>query len=117
MSDVVHVPFKRGGSVLAAAMSGKCDVSFHTPLAPAGQIIAGWLHAPAVTSRNGLALLPHVAIVAESIVPNYEFLRWVSDARPALTPLAIVKVFNERIVKAVRTPASADASRASVLKL
>jgi tripartite-type tricarboxylate transporter receptor subunit TctC len=103
-SDVVHVPYKGGGPAIAAVMSGECDVSFQTVLAAAGQIAAGRLRALAVTGRDRVALLPDVPTVAESGVPNYEFQSWVGILAPASTPPAIVKVLNEHIVKAARTP-------------
>lgn len=103
-SDIVHVPYKGGGPALTAVMSGECDVSFQTPLAAAGQIAAGRLRALAVTGRVRLALLPDVATVAESGVPNYEFQSWVGILAPASTPPAVVKVLNDHIVKAARTP-------------
>jgi len=103
-SDLVHVPYKGGGPALTAVMSGECDVSFQTPLAAAGQIAAGRLRALAVTGKARLALLPDVATVAESGVPNYEFQSWVGILAPASTPPAVVKVLNDHIVKAARTP-------------
>ena len=103
-SDIVHVPYKGGGPAIAALMSGECDVSFQTVLASAGQVAAGRLRALAVTGRNRLVLLPDVATVAESGVPNYEFQSWVGILAPVATPPAIVKVLNEHIVKAARAP-------------
>lgn len=102
-SDMVHVPYKGGGPAIAALISGECDVSFQTVLASAGQVAAGRLRALAVTGRNRLALLPEVATVAESGVPNYEFQSWVGILAPSATSPAIVKVLNEHIVKAART--------------
>lgn len=103
-ADVVHVPYKGGGPALTAVISGECDVSFLTALAAASQISGGRLRALAVTGRARLALLPDVPTVAESGVPNYEFQSWVGILAPASTPPAIVKVLNEHIVRAARTP-------------
>ena len=102
--DVVHVPYKGGGPALTAVISGECDVSFLTALAAASQISGGRLRALAVTGRARLALLPDVPTVAESGVPNYEFQSWVGILAPASTPPAVVKVLNDHIVKAARTP-------------
>ncbi len=103
-SDIVHVPYKGGGPALAAVIAGECDVSFQTPLAAAGQIAAHRLRALAVTSRKRLALVPDLATVAESGVPEYEFQSWVGILAPAATPPAIIKVLNEHIVRAARAP-------------
>ncbi len=103
-SDMAHVPYKGGGPAIAALLSGECDVSFQTVLASAGQVAAGRLRALAVTGKNRLSLLPDVPTVAESGVPNYEFQSWVGILAPTTTPPAIVKVLNEHIVKAARTP-------------
>lgn len=103
-SDLVHVPYKGGGPALTAVISGECDVSFLTALAAASQISGGRLRALAVTGRTRLALLPDIPTVAESGVPNYEFQSWVGILAPASTPPAVVKVLNEHIVRAARTP-------------
>jgi tripartite-type tricarboxylate transporter receptor subunit TctC len=102
-TNLVHVPYKGGGPALAAVIAGECDVTFQTPLAAAGQIKAGRLHALAVTSNRRLAMLPDVPTTAEAGVPKYEFQSWVGILAPAATPPAIVRQLNEHIVRAART--------------
>ena len=102
-TNLVHVPYKGGGPALAAVIAGECDVTFQTPLAAAGQIKAGRLHALAVTSNRRLAMLPDVPTTAEVGVPKYEFQSWVGILAPAATPPAIVRQLNEHIVRAART--------------
>ena len=97
------MPYKGGGPALAAVIAGECDVTFQTPLAAAGQIKAGRLHALAVTSNRRLAMLPDVPTTAEAGVPKYEFQSWVGILAPAATPPAIVRQLNEHIVRAART--------------
>lgn len=96
------------GPALAAVVAGECEVSFQTPLAATGQIVAGRLRAVAVTSMKRLPILPEVPTVAESGLPRYEFQSWVGVLAPAATPAAVVKILNEHAVRAARAPDVAE---------
>jgi len=107
-TNIVHVPYKGGGPALAAVMAGEIDITFQTPLAAAGQIKAGRLRALAVTAHKRLEMLPEVPTTGESGMPKYEFQSWVGLLAPAATPPAVLRLLNEHIVKAARTPDVAE---------
>ena len=107
-TNIVHVPYKGGGPALAAVMAGEIDITFQTPLAAASQIKAGRLRALAVTAHKRLAMLPEVPTTGESGMPKYEFQSWVGLLAPAATPPAVLRLLNEHIVKAARTPDVAE---------
>lgn len=106
--DLVHVAYKGGGPASVALMSGECDVSLHTLLSSSGHIASGRLRAIGTTGKTRFAALPHVPTIAESGVPQYEFNAWVGVLAPAATPLPLVKLLNEHVVKAVRSPPVAE---------
>ncbi len=106
--DLLHVAYKGGGPASVALMSGECDVSLHTLLSSAAHIASGRLRAIAVTGKTRFTALPEVTTIAESGVPNYEFNAWVGVLAPAATPQAIIKLLNEHVVKAARSPVVAD---------
>ena len=83
-------------------------MGFQTLLASIGQIKSGRLRALAVTSRKRQPLLIEVPTVAESGAPNYVLEIWVGLVAPASTPPPIVRLLNEHIVKAARSPEVAE---------
>ena len=105
---MVDIQYKGAGPAIAALMAGECQMGFQTLLASIGQIKSGRLRALAVTSRKRQPLLIEVPTVAESGAPNYVLEIWVGLVAPASTPPQIVRLLNEHIVKAARSPEVAE---------
>jgi tripartite-type tricarboxylate transporter receptor subunit TctC len=99
-----HVPYKGGGPALIALMSGEVDMSALALVAAAGYVNSTRMRVLAVTSTKRLAMLPNVPTVAESGVPQHEFNSWVGVVAPVSTPAPIVKILNEHMVRAARSP-------------
>jgi tripartite-type tricarboxylate transporter receptor subunit TctC len=103
--DLIHVPYKGGGPVLTALLSGEVqlyagNIRSMMPLARAGK-----LKALAVTSLARSPAAPEVPTVAESGVPGYTVTAWWGMLVPARTPLAIVTALQEETARLLRAPA------------
>jgi tripartite-type tricarboxylate transporter receptor subunit TctC len=107
-ANLVHVPYKGGGPAMASTIGGETEVTFQTPLAAVGHIQSGRLRALAVTSGKRLAMLPELATTAEAGMPRFDFQTWVGLLAPASTPAPIIKLLNEHVVKAARSPDVAE---------
>jgi tripartite-type tricarboxylate transporter receptor subunit TctC len=99
-----HVPYKGGGPALIALMSGEVDMAALAVVAAVGYVNSNRMRVLAVTSAKRMAILPNIPTVAESGVPQHEFNSWVGVVAPAATPAPIVKILNEHIVRAARSP-------------
>jgi tripartite-type tricarboxylate transporter receptor subunit TctC len=99
-----HVPYKGGGPALIALMSGEVDMSALAVVAAVGYVNSGRMRVLAVTSTKRMAMLPNIPTVAESGVAQYQFESWVGVVAPAATPAPVIKVLNEHIVRAARSP-------------
>lgn len=99
-----HVPYKGGGPALIALMSGEVDMSALAVVAAAGYVNSSRMRVLAVTSAKRMAILPHVPTVAESGVPQHEFNSWVGVVAPVATPVPVIKILNEHMVRAARAP-------------
>lgn len=102
--DIVHVPYKGGGSVLTALLSGEVQ------LTPSGVLVlmplarAGRIKLLATTSAKRISVAPEVPTVAESGVPGFAVSGWWGVLAPAATPRAVVQRLNEVIVRALQQP-------------
>jgi tripartite-type tricarboxylate transporter receptor subunit TctC len=106
--NLLHVAYKGGGPALVALMAGECDASMYTLLSASAHLASGRLRAIGVTGKTRFNALPDVPTLAESGVPGYEFNAWVGVLAPAATPPAIIRLLNEHVVKAARSPVAAE---------
>lgn len=107
-TDIVHVPYKGGGPALAAILGGEADLSFLGVVPVVPYVKAGKMRALGITSTRRSPILPALPTIAESGVPGYEFASWYGVLAPAGTPAAVVKILNDYIVKAMRSPDLAE---------
>ena len=103
-----HVPYKGGGPALIALMSGEVDMASLAVVAAAGYVNSNRMRILAVTSTKRMAQFPNIPTVAESGVPQHEFNSWVGVVAPVSTPSPVIKVLNEHIVRAARSPEIVD---------
>jgi tripartite-type tricarboxylate transporter receptor subunit TctC len=99
-----HVPYKGGGPSVAATISG--EVHFAIPAFPTAvsHVKAGRLRMIAVTGTERNPIMPDVPTVAESGVPDYEFVIWFGVFAPAGTPPAVIARLNKAIVNSLALP-------------
>lgn len=102
--DLVHVPYRGGGPALIGTLAGETDLLVAFPLAALPHIRNGKLRALAVTGKQRNPALPDVPTVAESGVPNYEFVSWMGLVAPKETPPEIIDRIAELTQQALSVP-------------
>ena len=105
---LVHVPYKSGGAMATAILSGEAQLSF-IAIAPAlPHVKAGRLRVLAITAAKRSPAIPDVATFAEAGVPGIEVDNWNGILTPAGTAKSVVNRLHAEIVEAVRAPEVAD---------
>jgi tripartite-type tricarboxylate transporter receptor subunit TctC len=105
---LVHVPYKSGGAMATAILSGEAQLSF-IAIAPAlPHVKAGRLRVLAITAAKRSPAVPDAATFAEAGVPGIEVDNWNGILTPAGTAKSVVNRLHAEIVKAVRAPEVAD---------
>jgi tripartite-type tricarboxylate transporter receptor subunit TctC len=104
-TNMVHVPYKGGGAVLSALMSGEIQWMFGNPSTVLAQIKAGRLRALAYNSPTRATFLPDVPTMMEAGVPGTEMdASWNGLFAPAKTPADIVARLESEVRKALAVP-------------
>jgi tripartite-type tricarboxylate transporter receptor subunit TctC len=103
-TKMVHVPYKGGGPVSIALLSGEVSILFAEPATIVQHIKSGKVRALAVTTPKHSLALPELLTVAESGVPGYDVTSWNGMLIPAGTPPDIVKRYNAEFNKAISAP-------------
>lgn len=98
-----HVPYRGGGPLLIALMSGEVATTINTIGSAFPHLKSGRLKPLGVTSAKRVDQFPDIPTIAES-VPGFEFTAWVGSFVPAGTPKAIVDKLNAELKKAVNDP-------------
>lgn len=101
--NMTHVPFKGGGEVVPAIMSGSIHGSFVTAMEATPLVAAGKLRFLAVGSPKRIPGLPQVPAVAEEL-PGFDAVIWFAAFAPKGTPDAIANKLRDAIVRAVESP-------------
>jgi tripartite-type tricarboxylate transporter receptor subunit TctC len=100
----MHVPYKGGGPMIAATMSGEVDYIVTTMPIVLGQVKEGGkLKALAVTSTKRVPQLPDLPTVAEHL-PGFEASSWVGLMAPAGLPKDVRLKIQTAMKKALDTP-------------
>ncbi len=103
-TKMVHVPYKGGGPVSIALLSGEVSILFAEPATIVQHIKAGKVRALAVTTPKHSLAMPELPTVAESGVPGYDVTSWNGMLIPAATPPDIVRRYNAEFNKAISAP-------------
>jgi tripartite-type tricarboxylate transporter receptor subunit TctC len=101
--DIVHVPYRGGGSALSDLLAGQVQVFFPPMVVPIEQVRAGKLRALAVTTATRSEALPDVPTVGEFVV-GYEASVWFGLGVPKGTPAEIIDKLNREINAALADP-------------
>jgi tripartite-type tricarboxylate transporter receptor subunit TctC len=105
--DILHVPYKGGGTAMPDLLSGQVSMMIETATSALSAIRSGKARALAVTTAQRWPLLPEVPTMIEAGVPGFEITSWTGLFVPAATPAAIVGRLNSELVKAAHDPAYA----------
>jgi tripartite-type tricarboxylate transporter receptor subunit TctC len=105
-TQLTHVPYKGGGPMAVALMSGEVQMAISNPGTLITQVRAGRLRALAYNAPARSALLPNVPTMIEAGVAGMEFdASWYGVFAPARTPAAIVNRLHSEIRTALKAPA------------
>ena len=106
-TDIVHVPYKGGGQMVIAVISGEGQVMFSpvSTAVPHGK--TGKLRLLGVSSAARIASLPDVPTIAETI-KGYEYGGWQGLLAPAGTPVDIINRLHAGVLKVIATPEFRD---------
>ena len=99
---MLHVPYKSGGQLVVALLSGEAQISFSPASTVLNNARQGKVRMLGVSSPQRLANLPDLPTIAET-VPGYSFGGWQGILLPAGAPAAVVRQLNTVILKAVNT--------------
>jgi tripartite-type tricarboxylate transporter receptor subunit TctC len=101
--DMVQIPYKGAGPVIADLLGGQIDITFATVAAVEGHVKSGKLRALAVTSGQRW-LDSSVPTVAESGFPGYEALVAYAAYAPAGTPSDAIARLNAAFNRTLASP-------------
>jgi tripartite-type tricarboxylate transporter receptor subunit TctC len=100
--QLTHVPYKGGGPMAVALMSGEVQLAMSNPGTLIQQIRAGRIRALAYNAPQRSPLLPHVPTLIESGVQGMELdASWYGIFVPARTPAATVSRLHAEVRKAL----------------
>ncbi|MBX6376209.1 MAG: tripartite tricarboxylate transporter substrate binding protein [Acetobacteraceae bacterium] len=100
---VVHVPYRGGGPMSAAAAAGELDLPMATN-AGLGSQVGNTLRPLAQTGARRSPLFPDLPTVAESGIPGIDALAWWGMLAPARTPDAVVRRVHAALKEALDQP-------------
>ncbi len=103
---LTHVPYKGGGPMSIALISGEVQIAISNPGTLIGQIRAGRVRALAYNAPARSKLLPNVPTMIEAGVTGTEIdSSWYGVFAPAKTPAVVVSKLHAEISKALATAA------------
>ncbi|WP_198375764.1 tripartite tricarboxylate transporter substrate binding protein [Neoroseomonas rubea] len=100
---VVHVPYRGGGPMSAAAAAGELDMPMATNAGLGGQV-GVTLRPLAQTGARRSALFPDLPTVAESGIPGIDSLAWWAVIGRAGVPEPVLRRFHAALAKALAVP-------------
>lgn len=84
--DLIHVPYKAAGQVLADTISGLIELDFEPMPTALPHIRAGRLRPIALTSARRSKVMPDLPTIAEAGLPGFELTLWTGILAPRGTP-------------------------------
>lgn len=101
--ELLHVPYKGGGQVIAELISGQVQLAFLNPLGAEAYIREGRVRALAVTTLNRSASFPTLPAMSE-MVPGFDVNNWYAIVAPAGLGKSLVDVLNNAILAVLSDP-------------
>jgi len=102
--DIVHVPFVNPAQAMTQVMGGELPIYVTNMPLVIGAIQSGRLRAIGVASAKRQTLLPDVATMQESGVPDFEVNSWYGVCAPAGVPAPLLDKLNADIHEVLRVP-------------
>lgn len=103
-TNIVHVPYKGAGAVLADLMGNQVQALITSVPTALSHIRSGKLKALMVTGAERNAMLPDVPTAKEAGIPKMDIDYWIGIGAPAGTPQATVDKLNKEITAALALP-------------
>ena len=102
--DMVHVPYKGGGPMVADLLGGQIQLAIGDQANLMPQVKAGKLRVLAVGSARRSPTYPEVPTIAEAGYAGYEAGAWQAIVGPAAMPAPIVKRLHEALLRTMEAP-------------
>ena len=99
--ELVHVPYRGGGPLMAALMAGEVQFALLDYASAASAIASGRVRALAQTGTRRHVALPSVPTLAESGYSSFDPVFWIGLAAPPATSVAIVARWNAALNSAL----------------
>jgi tripartite-type tricarboxylate transporter receptor subunit TctC len=102
--DITHVPYRGTTPALNDLLSGQVPLMWSTPVGVMQFVEQGKVKTLGVTTPQRVAILPHVATLAENAVPGFDLQAWLGIAAPAGTPPDVVARLSQAIREITEMP-------------
>ena len=102
--NMIHVPYKGGGAVLADVVAGHIASTMTTPPAALPLAKTGRLRILAAAAQKRSAMLPDVPTFAESGVPGVVVSNWYGILGVGGTPQPVIAKLHQELVRAIASP-------------
>jgi len=99
-TDLVHVPYKGGGPVMAALASGEVNAGIVSLASTVPHMKAGRIRILAVTGRKRSPSAPDIPTISETL-PGFEVDGWIGFLVPAGTPRDVIQTLNAALQASV----------------
>ena len=103
--QLLHVPFKDGGALMAAVVSGEVDFTAFSVNTVAGLMTSGRLRPLAVAARERLPAYPLIPTLTEAGGPPVEMHPWAALMAVAATPAPVLAALQHGIGLALASDA------------
>jgi tripartite-type tricarboxylate transporter receptor subunit TctC len=102
--DITHVPYRGTTPALNDLLSGQVPLMWSTPVGVMQFVEQGKVKTLGVTTPQRVAILPHVATLAENAVPGFDLQAWLGIAAPAGAPPEVVARLSQAIRETTEMP-------------
>ena len=103
--DILHVPYKGSGAVLADLVAGRVDMLMEVQSSALGRVRSGQVRALATSAPRRANSLPDVPTIAESGFPGFEMGAWGGLFAPAGTPADAMAKLEDATVRSIGSDA------------
>jgi tripartite-type tricarboxylate transporter receptor subunit TctC len=115
--QMVHVPFRGGGEVIAALLGHQLDFAALSTASIAGPLKQGTLRALAVSSPQRMADFPDVPTFSEIGHPGATMMPWWGWMAPAGTPQALIARLTQELQSISKDQAARERLKATFVQM